>query len=613
MQARIGFLHARRSILLSLPPGTTIEAASALSVDKATSLLIRLDEQKPALAQACLKVVESDSPSFLQTVQSHLLLEGVPSKVLPFAPGGLWEGAHSPKTELLVVPVSSKLKSRRQVSHMERDLGKPEHAVIFRNLLSALETLEESSESSAALWHTDAVAIFTRILQKSESRFSIHTLCHECVETGHDGGLWTKTPTQGGSLSHLATQATAAPLEHSLAENLHSLRILLPPGESASVQGVEVGIGFHWNHKASLSYAGALEVFLDSAGCLGLLNELALEDYLAAVNSSEMTADSPDALLEAQSICARSTFLATRGRHHAGEAFDLCADDHCQCFRGSGMIEKKSLAAAQSTSGEVLTFFVDSLEARGEPTSAPVSSSAQELVLPSGSKAMQNQICDARYSKSCGGLMEAYEQVWEPRRITYLGSGSDLIGPQAATTEQPQLGASEAEWKAWIDRDEEVWCNTDRHAPPAGLASCEGRYRWVLDYEREQLRGIIAKKAGLPIRSLTGFKVLKRGASGRLVALKICSQEGDFTIGRELVIRLALSEDCLYSAAIYFEDLGDTIRIHGKGWGHGVGMCQLGATQMALTGSPSEAILAHYFRGTQLQILGKQKDEHDLR
>ncbi|MBL7033552.1 MAG: SpoIID/LytB domain-containing protein, partial [Candidatus Delongbacteria bacterium] len=153
--------------------------------------------------------------------------------------------------------------------------------------------------------------------------------------------------------------------------------------DQVQVAGVRIGIDFHWDHTEELSYGGAVEVFVNHEGTLSLLNEIDLEEYLASVNSSEMTADCPLELLKAQTVAARSTLLATQGRHHWGEPFDLCSDDHCQCYQGTTRQQKSSVLAVQQTQGQVI--------------------------------AAADTVVDARYSKSCGGIVEAYRHVWEQR------------------------------------------------------------------------------------------------------------------------------------------------------------------------------------------------------
>ncbi len=339
-----------------------------------------------------------------------------------------------------------------------------------------------------------------------------------------------------------------------------------------SLANVTVGIEFHWQHQRTQVLPGILEVGINNAGELVAINELDIEDYLVSVNSSEMTAENPPELLKAQTIAARSTILATMGKHHYDESFHLCADDHCQCYHGMANIAEASVRAARDTKGENLMY--------GE------------------------RVCDARYAKICGGVMEDYGKVWDNRQVPYLVAGVD--GPERI--EFPL--DNEEKVRAYIDSNPDVYCNTHRYKISSALPYDSVKlFRWRVSYSREELQEIIHSKIGGAIGQLIDLVPGERGTSGRLIYLDIVGSEKTVRVGKELQIRRALSKSHLYSACFYVErDLDDSGKIThfhliGAGWGHGVGLCQVGATVMAQKGFDYRAILAHYYRNSTLQKL----------
>ncbi len=334
------------------------------------------------------------------------------------------------------------------------------------------------------------------------------------------------------------------------------------PEAGITVRDVRIGIGFHWDHHEELTYSGSLGLFFTHAGKLGLYNEVDLEEYLVSVNSSEMTADSPPELLKAQTIAARATFYATRGGHHWGEPYDLCSDDHCQCYQGRTRTGKASRMAATATAGQVLVFGAE--------------------------------IVDARYSKSCGGIVEAYENVWENRphpSLIAFPDGDDTV---------PFPAHEETAARRLIDGDFAAHCRTDPHRLPAGLASAHGYYRWQVEYTAEELAELVNKRLGTGFTRVLQLLPLQRGASGRIMHLEITAPEGSVRVRGELRIRRVLSPTHLYSSLFYVEKTAAGFRFHGAGWGHGVGMCQLGATNLALNGKSHGEILAFYYPGSRI-------------
>jgi len=534
---RVGFIHRRKSLRFELPEGSRI-AGPLGSVEVRGELRVALLGSSPAVLREGVKVLESPDSRLLERVAERLQSSGLSPRIADFAPGGDYGSCRVPATCLLYAAHEGGASPRGLSSgHMQREQGDERDRSLHRRILDSLADLarERSWENSRDLWFTASAVPFRETLEPSGGAVKVR---------GESGPVWN---------------TTTGPLT-----------IALPPGETVSVAEVEVGIGFHWQHRTELCYNGSLIVFVDADGLLGAANELVLEQYLAGVNSSEMTADSPRELLMAQTVAARSTILATRGRHHAGEPFDLCADDHCQCFRGTGSIRESSLTAARDTAGLVLSH--------------------------------EGEVCDARYSKCCGGIVEAYENVWEDRILPYLSPSSDLRSAPVP----PSEARGEEDWRRWIDSAEDAWCNTEDWELPAGLAHCADAYRWRVETTRGELACTIRRKTGFAFDSLEELRPAGRGASGRLTALDIVTDRGIRRIGRELGIRLALSESCLRSAAIWFERAGDSVVIHGKGWGHGVGMCQLGATRMAVEGRGFREILAHYYPGSRLVRIGKE-------
>lgn len=521
LRVRIGFLHRRRELRFELPPGSLLRETDGRQSAISGSVVLTLLEEQPATGTRLLKLVESPRKDWLEHLAATLETEGLTCKVLPFAPGFESEDIRVQPTFLLAAVTPG-----------------PGQNV----------------------------------------RAQVGDLLHRLADHGTHGSHGT-TPPQAGDLAHLNEDAWLFQADHRASAlvrlespvdpprecNPDGLCFILPPATHAAVDQVEVGIDFHWQHRRTLNYPDTLRVFVDHMGLLGLANDLPLEDYLRSVNSSEMTADCPLELLKAQTIAARSTWLATRGRHHHGEAFDICADDHCQCYRGVDTIADTSRRAVDETEGQVLCH--------------------------------HGSVCDARYSKSCGGIVEAYENVWEDTPVPYMVALCDNDG----AADPPRR--SEAEWQQYILEEEDVWCNTERWQVPGMLGYSDGFYRWTVEMTRTQVADLLRRRAGLEFGELHDITPGPRGRSGRLLSMDVHTDRGVFTIGKELKIRRALSESHLYSAAIRFEWRGETLVIHGKGWGHGVGMCQLGAARMALAGRTCATILTHYYPGSELRRL----------
>jgi stage II sporulation protein D len=338
-----------------------------------------------------------------------------------------------------------------------------------------------------------------------------------------------------------------------------------------TVSNVIIGIEFHWQKFEDLDYRGIIEVSFNNQGKLNVINEINIESYLTSVNSSEMTSDCPLGLLEAQTVAARSTVLATMGKHHYNANFHLCSDDHCQCYHGKKREQQPSLQAVKNTWGQVIKY--------------------------------EDEICDARYSKICGGIMEAYHDVWENINIPYMTSGIDsdqkIVFPANTEDKARQL----------IDSKLSVYCNTELYPLPPKLAelySTKNLFRWEVSLARHEIEELILEKTGEDIGELRDIIPLERGDSGRLIYIEFVGTKKKLKIGKELQIRRVLSKSHLYSSCFYVEKEigrdGKAIQfvLRGAGWGHGVGLCQVGATVMAMKGILYPKILEHYYKGAKL-------------
>jgi len=345
-----------------------------------------------------------------------------------------------------------------------------------------------------------------------------------------------------------------------------------------TVYDIMIGIEFHWQKYENLDYRGIIEVGFNNQGKLVAINELDIENYLVSVNSSEMTPDCPLGLLETQTIVARNTVLATMGKHHYNTTFHLCSDDHCQCYQGKKREQQVSRQAVENTWGEVIMF--------------------------------EDEICDARYSKICGGIMEGYHNVWENRDIPYMVMGVDSNQP----IDHP--ANTEGKAKKLIDTEVPAYCNTKLYALPpklANLYSTKNLFRWEVEYSRQELEQLIFEKTGQDIGELQDIIPLQRGDSGRLIYIELVGSKKRLKIGKELEIRRILSKSHLYSSCFYVEKeyssdgKVEQFRLKGGGWGHGVGLCQVGATVMAMKNIPYHKILQHYYKNTKIIKLYSNK------
>ena len=372
---------------------------------------------------------------------------------------------------------------------------------------------------------------------------------------------------------------------------------------SFTLHAVTIGVNFHWQRDEDQTFRGSLK-FILRGGLVTAINILPVEEYLVSVISSEMSATSSGELLKAHAVISRSWLLAqidkTLRLSDTGEKyrtsfvtgdeitrwydredhkdFDVCADDHCQRYQGITRASTEAVEdAVRGTGGEVL---------------------------------MSNDfICDARYSKCCGGATELFENTWEPVHHPYLAKVIDA--GNAAHTPDTDL-TDETSAIEWIKGSPEAFCNTsDRNILPQVLNNYDQEtndfYRWKVTYTQDELSSLVRERTGIDFGTVTEIEPLTRGTSGRICRLRITGDRKSMVIGKELEIRKALSKSHLYSSAFFVEkteEQGIThFILHGAGWGHGVGLCQIGAAVMGATGYTYRQILFHYFTGSEIKKL----------
>lgn len=359
------------------------------------------------------------------------------------------------------------------------------------------------------------------------------------------------------------------------------------PDDSFSLMDVVIGVNFHWQRLETQTFRGSLRLLADG-GKIWAVNDLPVEDYLESVISSEMSAQSSLPLLMAHAVISRSWLMSqidgntapnTQASH--GDAFirwydhtdhtlfDVCADDHCQRYQGITKETSPNVAEAiRRTRGELLTY--------------------------------GDEICDARFSKCCGGAMEEFQYCWDDTPKPYLKGIGDT--PEETI---PDLTVEENA-RQWILSSPESFCNTtDKRILSQVLNDYDQEttdfYRWRVSYTQEELSKLVEKKLGAGLGTITDMRPLKRGTSGRICELRITGTKKTIVVGKELEIRRALSESHLYSSAFVVEKQGDTFTLIGAGWGHGVGLCQIGAAVMGDKGYAYDEILRHYYPGAEIE------------
>lgn len=369
------------------------------------------------------------------------------------------------------------------------------------------------------------------------------------------------------------------------------------PDASFSLKDVTIGVNFHWERKETQTFQGMLRLVVE-ADSICAINELPVENYLESVISSEMKATSSLELLKAHAVISRSWLLAQMDKRQKNQAsgnnffsfikkddelirwydredhtiFDVCADDHCQRYQGITMkTDDKVMEAIKATRGQVLM--------------------------------SEGNICDARFSKCCGGVTEEYQYCWEDNSKPYLLSVRDGNG------DIPDLSI-EKNAEEWIRNTPDSFCNTkDKQVLSQVLndydQETEDFYRWRVTYSQKELSELVSDKLKMDFGEIEDLIPLERGKSGRISRLKIVGTKRSFTIGKELEIRRALSETHLYSSAFVVEKHDRRFDLIGAGWGHGVGLCQVGAAVMGENGYKYDEILLHYYKNSEVKQIYK--------
>ena len=362
---------------------------------------------------------------------------------------------------------------------------------------------------------------------------------------------------------------------------------------------VTIGVRFHWERREEQTFPGELTLLAAGGGRITAINELPVETYLASVVSSEMSGEAPYEFLKAHAVASRSWLVAMlrrkereSGENRAAERtlrregeiirwydredhdlFDVCADDHCQRYQGiTGRVDGRAAEAVRATRGVFLVW--------------------------------NGEICDARYHKACGGLTEDYATCWEEKSVPYLSHISDAAAPHAPVR-------TEADAERWILGCPDVYCHTAdpdllKKILPTFDRETADFFRWQTGYPRAELEEILRAKSGIDFGVLQSIQPLERGPSGRIRRLGIEGTKASVVVGKELEIRRWLSPSHLKSSAFMVaternaSGVPSRFTLYGAGWGHGVGLCQIGAAVMAERGCGAEEILIHYFQGAAL-------------
>ena len=387
--------------------------------------------------------------------------------------------------------------------------------------------------------------------------------------------------------------------------NVYRELTFLPLEEQASfsLEDVTIGIHFHWERHETQTFLGTLKLVVDE-GKITAINLLPVEAYLTSVISSEMSATSSLEFLKAHAVISRSWLLAQIEKRQAlsqkdsgffpftkteteyirwydredHTIFDVCADDHCQRYQGITKASNQSVVeAVKATRGQVLMY--------------------------------ENTICDARFSKCCGGMTEEFSYCWENRDFPYLSAVRDTeeSGPAPDLTDEKQA-------EHWIRTTPEAYCNThDPHILSQILNNYDQEttdfYRWKVRYTQDELAELIRSRSRCDYGQILDLIPMERGKSGRISKLKIIGTLKTFTIGKELEIRRVLSDSHLFSSAFVVdkgpEEKGvpSWFELTGAGWGHGVGLCQIGAAVMGEKGFAYDDILLHYYKDADIRKL----------
>jgi len=369
------------------------------------------------------------------------------------------------------------------------------------------------------------------------------------------------------------------------------------------LKDVTIGVNFHWEQKENQKFQGSLKLIIED-GKITAINVLPVENYLISVISSEMSANSSLELLKAHAIISRSWLIAQTNKQdnlvekvssyestfetedefvkwydredHVN--FHVCADDHCQRYQGTTRSHNPNVVKAiTETKGVIISH--------------------------------DGVVCDARFSKCCGGIAEIFENCWEPVNHPYLTAVIDNAeDPKGFETDLTVEENSED----WLNKTPEAFCNTEDEEVLKQVLneydwSAKDFYRWTVKYFQEDLSALLLKRSGRDFGQILDLIPVKRGVSGRLIKLRIVGSKLTLTVGKELEIRRWLSESHLYSSAFTVEKqnvidgVPDKYVLHGAGWGHGVGLCQIGAAVMGHKGYKYNEILKHYYKNITLE------------
>ena len=362
-------------------------------------------------------------------------------------------------------------------------------------------------------------------------------------------------------------------------KKLHIKNISRDISNNIHLEPIVAGRGFHWQKSISIQVLGDLQISsLQSS--LFVVNTIFLEDYLMCVATSEMSGNCPKSLLESQTIAARSWVLAGTEEKHKDLYIDACNDDCCQRYQGIENLNPKSISATNSTRGMVLVH--------------------------------DGIICDTRYSKSCGGITEKNDNVWSSEPKEYLSSVYDGEASNTYDLSDNDL------FHHWLHKETSAYCgpkfiSETKLEKFLGNVDKKGKYyRWQVIYNNSQLTNIISKKTNQKFKLIKNLIPQKRGLSGRIILLEIQGVLDDDTnhslfIESEYEIRRTLHHEFLYSSAFTvesnsnYDDKEISFTLKGAGWGHGVGLCQIGALGMALDGKKMHEILSHYYQSSEMR------------
>ena len=493
---------------------------------------------------------------------------------------------------LLVTPREADFKrlTPRMAQSILREvtLTDAEVSSVVRKLHTPRPRKRLAADAAGALPQTEPM-VSVGIMQRERLEFTLH-------------GTYTAKGAQVSGAQRVEVDAGAVSWNGSIYREL----TFTPESADASftLQDVTIGVGFHWQRNENQTFRGSLRLLADEEKIV-VINELPAEQYLESVISSEMNANASLELLKTHAVISRSWLLSQmeRRRRHAGNTgsffsfvrhggefirwhdsddhtlFDVCADDHCQRYQGITRAARTAVKqAVAETRGEVLTH--------------------------------EGELCDARFSKCCGGATEAYDSCWENQDIPYLQPVHDADPAKPL----PDLTREDLA-EAWIRQAPDAFCHTHDAALLKQVLNdydteTPDFYRWRTEFTQEQVQQWVKEKLGDDFGLITDLQPVLRGPGGRLVKLRVVGTKQQLVVGKELEIRRLLSDSHLYSSAfvverheVSAEGVPARFVLFGAGWGHGVGLCQIGAAVMGSQGYDYRHILQHYYKGADITRL----------